>query len=164
MEESMNITGRPRKTCGTVFARRKSAFWWVRYRDAEGHPVRESTGTTDRQEAERFLRERLDARDDGILPTVLTSKNLTFGEWAEWFLENRSKPPFRAEKTHLQNLRIVELFKPSLGNSRLIDITAEMIEKHLRWRLKTGRKAHTTFGVQYRDTMKPTTVHQEFRV
>jgi len=64
------------------------------------------------------LRERLDARDDGILPMVLTSKNLSFGEWAEWFLENRSKPPFRAEKTHLQNLRIVELFKPTLGNSR----------------------------------------------
>jgi len=160
----MSITGRPRKTCGTVFARKKSAFWWIRYRDIDGHLVKESTGTKDRQEAERFLRERLDARDDGILPAVLTSKNLTFGEWAEWFLENRSKPPFRAEKTHLQNLRIVQLFKAAFGDSRLIDISAEAIEKHLRRRLESGRKVHTTFGVQYRDTIKPMTVHQEFRV
>ena len=164
MEESMSITGRPRKSSGTVFARKRSAFWWVRYRDLEGHLVKESTETPDRQEAERFLRERLNDRDDGILPTVLTSKNLTFGEWAEWFLANRSKPPFRAEKTHLQNLRIVELFKPTFGSTRLIDISAEAIEKHLRRRLESGRKVHTTFGIQYRDPIKPITVHQEFRV
>ena len=40
----------------------------------------------------------------------------------------------------------------------------EAIEKHLRRRLESGRKVHTTFGVQYRDTIKPMTVHQEFRV
>lgn len=55
-------------------------------------------------------------------------------------------------------------FAGTLGNSRLIDITAEMIEKHLRRRLKSRRRVHTTFGVQYRDTVKPITVHQEFRV
>jgi hypothetical protein len=38
-----------------------------------------------------------------------TPENLTFGEWAGWFLEVRSKPPFynRAEGTHRQNLNAV---------------------------------------------------------
>ena len=40
--------------------------------------MQESTATTDRQEAERFLRKRLDARDDGSLSSFLASKNLTF--------------------------------------------------------------------------------------
>ena len=72
-------TGRPRKTGGTVFPRPHSAFWWVRYLNRDGQIVKESAGTTDEQEAERFLRKRLDARDDGQLPTVLAARNLTFG-------------------------------------------------------------------------------------
>ena len=149
----MSTTGRPRKTGGSVFHRPNSVFWWIRYRDREGQILKESTGTEDRQEAERFLRERLDARDDGNLPTVLSSKNLTFAEWAAWFLERRSKPPFRAEKTHLQNLRVVGLLRPVLGDQRLSDITPEAIEQYLSQRLKSGR-----------GTIRPMTVHQEFRV
>ena len=136
----MSKTGRPRKLAGTVFARKVSVFWWTRYRNHEGQIVKESNGTTDRQEAERFLRERLDARDDGNLRAVLAGKNLTFYDWADWFLENRSKPPFRAEKTHLQNLRIVELFRPTFGSQRLPDISSEEIEHYLRRRLTSGRR------------------------
>lgn len=54
-----------------------------------------AAGTTDRDEAGRFLRDRLAARDEGRLPTVLKSKQLTFHQWADWFLERRSKPPLR---------------------------------------------------------------------
>ena len=35
----------------------------------------------DQQEAERFLRDRLDARDEGKLPVILASKNLTFDDF-----------------------------------------------------------------------------------
>src|SRR5215470_7339951 len=105
MEESMS---RPRKRSGTVYPRNDSAFWWISYRNREGQVVQESTGTADRDQAERFLRERLDARDDGVLPTILASMCLTFGEFADWFLEKRSKPPFRARKTHLMNLNAVQ--------------------------------------------------------
>jgi len=159
-----STTGRPRKPAGTVFTRKGSVFWWTRYRNHEGQIVKESTGTTDRQEAERFLRERMDARDDGSLRVVLSSKNLTFDDWADWFLENRSKPPFRAEKTHLQNLRIVELLRPTLGSQRLSDISSEEIEHYLRRRLGSGKRVPTKLGLQYRGTLKPMTVHQEFRV
>src|ERR1035438_437724 len=94
----MSKGGRPRRIEGTVFQREDSQFWQVSYRDQKGEIVRESTGATDRQEAERFLRDRLDARDEGRLSTVLRSKLLTFGQWADWFLERRSKPPFRSEE------------------------------------------------------------------
>jgi len=99
-----------------------------------------------------------------MLPTILASKNLTFGDWADWFLENRSKPPFRAENTHLQNLNAVEMLRPTFGNTRLLDITPEAIEHYLRRRLCEGRRCHTKLGLQHRGTLKPSTVHQEFRV
>jgi len=155
---------RPRKIGGTVYRRKDSAFWWISYRNREGRVVQESTGTADREEADRFLRERLDARDEGILPTVLASKNLTFGEWADWFLENRSKPPFRQENTHLQNLNGVHMLRPTFGNTRLAEITSEAIEYYLRRRLSEGRRCHTKRGLEYRGMLKPSTVHQEFRV
>jgi integrase len=155
---------RPRKTGGTIYLRKDSAFWWISYRDREGQVVQESAGTTDREEAERFLRQRLDARDDGTLPTILSSKSLTFEEWTDWFLKSRSEPPFRAHKTHLMNLNVVGLLKPTFGKLRLRDITPEAIEDYLRRRLSAGRSYHTKDGVQYRGRLKPMTVHQEFRV
>lgn len=79
----MSKRGRPRTTTGAVYQRTGSAFWWARYRDKEGGIRKESTGATDREEAERFLRDRLDARDDGNLPSVLAGKTLTFDGWAD---------------------------------------------------------------------------------
>ncbi|HEV2495723.1 MAG TPA: site-specific integrase [Terriglobia bacterium] len=156
---------RPRKISGTVYPRKDSAFWWITYRNREGQVVQESTGTADRDQAERFLRERLDARDDGVLPTILASKNLTFGEFVDWFLEKRSKPPFRAEKTHLMHLNATQLLRPTFGNTRLLDIAPEAIEDYLRRRLSARRRYRTKLGIRHRaTTVKPMTVHQEFRV
>jgi hypothetical protein len=78
--------GRPRKRSGTVYSRKDSAFWWISYRNRQGRIILESTGTKDRDEAERFLRRRLDDRDEGTLSTILRSKNLIFNEWVDWFL------------------------------------------------------------------------------
>ena len=122
------------------------------------------TGTTDRQKAERFLRDRLDARDEGRLSTVLDSKHLTFMQWAGWFLERRSKPPFRSEGNHQQNLNAMKFLGPVFGEVALSDITAEAIEDYLAERLGSGRRVHTKFGLQLRGTVKPATVHQEFRI
>jgi hypothetical protein len=110
--------------------------------------IRESTGTTDRQKAERFLRDRLDARDEGRLSTVLDSKHLTFMQWADWFLERRSKPPFRSEGNHQQNLNAMKFLGPVFGEVALSDITAEAIEDYLAERLRSGRRVHTKFGLQ----------------
>ena len=75
------------------------------YRDRNGKPVRESTNTADWQEAQRKLRERLQARDDKILEVVRKGEQLQFVDWVDFFLENYSKPPIRAEKTHAANER-----------------------------------------------------------
>jgi hypothetical protein len=51
------------------------------------------------------LRERLQARDDNILDVVKKGETLSYGQWADFFLKNYSKPPVRAEKTHATNNR-----------------------------------------------------------
>ena len=160
----MSRSGRPSNLAGTVFSRRESAFWWIRYPNREGEKVRESTGTTDREEAERFLRARLDARDEGRLPTVLSGKNLTFDELADWFLERRSRPPFRSENTHAQNVNALKHLRPAFGQLFLSDITPEAVEDYLHHRLNTDRKIRTKLGVRSGGFLKPSTVHQEFRV
>jgi integrase len=164
MEESMSRKGRPGKAEGTVYARKKSVFWWVRYRNREGEIVKESTGTQNREEAERFLRERLDARDDGTLPILLTSKTLTFDQWADWFLERRSKPPFRSEMTRAQNLNALKHLRPAFGEALLADIAPAAIEDFLWRRLDSEKCVRTKLGVRHLGKLKPATVHQEFRI
>ena len=61
---------RPSKHDGAVFRRNDGKILWIRYRDREGNRVRESTFTEDWPEAQRKLRERLQARDDKILEIV----------------------------------------------------------------------------------------------
>ena len=160
----MSRKGRPRKTEGTVFQRNKSVFWWVRYRDHSGQILKESAGTTDREEADHFLRARLAARDEGTLPMILSGKILTFSEWGDWFLERRSKPPYREEKTHLQNMNAIKLLTATFGTTPLSEITSEAIENHLRRRLNSDRCVRTKLGVRRLGKLKPSTVHQELRV
>jgi integrase len=160
----MAKNGRPHRIDGGLFRRQDSQFWQVWYRYRKGEIVRESTGTADEQQAERFLRGRLDARDDGRLPAALGSKRLTFNEWADWFLERRSKPPFRSEGTHRQNTNALKFLRPAFGRLPLADITSEAVEDHLAARLQEGRRIHTKRGIEYRGKLKPATVHQEFRV
>lgn len=161
MEESM---ARPRNSEGAVYPRKESAFWWVRYPDSKGKTQRESTGTADKEEAERFLRARLDARDEGKLDSVLKGKTLTFGEWADWFLEYRSKPPFRSPNTHAQNLNTLKHLRPAFGNTLLSEIRTESIENYLRERLDADKYVRTNFGLRRLGKLKPYTVHQELRV
>jgi len=154
--------GRPQRPI--IFQRKKSTFWWIRYRDRDGKLHKESTGTPDERIAEQILQERLKARDEGKLPILFASRKLTFGEWLDWYLETRSKPPLRAQKTHEQNLNAAKYLRPVFGELPLSEITAEAIEDYIRKRLHSKRKVHTKLGVQFRDTIKPVTVHQEYRV
>jgi hypothetical protein len=65
----------------------------MRYRDRDGKRRLESTGTEDWHEANRVLRDRLQARDNNSLDIVRKGEQLTFNDWADFFLENYSKPP-----------------------------------------------------------------------
>lgn len=75
------------------------------YFDRSGKRIRESTFTEDWQEANKKLRERLGARDNRVLEIVRKGEQMGFEPWGDFFLENYSKPPIRAAKTHNANLR-----------------------------------------------------------
>jgi hypothetical protein len=75
------------------------------YRDRDGKRQRESTNTDDWEEAQKRLRERLLARDSNTLQSFRKGEQLAFAQWSEYFLAAFSKPPIRAQKTHLSYTR-----------------------------------------------------------
>lgn len=155
---------RARKYDGVVYRRAGTQIWWIRYRDRQGIARRESSQTADWQEANKKLRERLQARDDNLLEVVRKGETLVFGQWADQFLENYSKPPVRAEKTHEANQRCMKHLKAAFGTSRLVDITADSIELYLRDRLRQRVTVKAKLGCRQLGAIKATTVHQEYRV
>ena len=155
---------RPSKHDGVVYRRDDSKIWWIRYRDKSGDRHLESTGTEDWDEAQRRLRERLQARDNRTLEVVRRGEQLTFQDWADSFMENYSKPPIRAQKTHEANERAMKHLRATFGSWRLVDVTADDIEQYLRARLKKRARVKTKGGFRELGILKATTVHQEFRV
>ena len=156
---------RPSKHDGVIYQRNDSKIWWMRYRDRDGRRRLESTHTEDRQEAQRALRERLNARDENTLDIVRKGESLTFGEWADFFLEHYSKPPIRALKTHAANKSAVKTLRKAFGRMPLIQINPLQIEAHLRARLQQRKTVRRKGGVaELAKSVKPTTVHQEYRV
>jgi integrase len=136
----------------------------MRYRDTFGTRHLESTGTEDWNEAQRRLRERLQARDNRTLEVVRRGEQLTFRDWGDWFMENYSKPPIRAPKTHEANERAMKHLQGTFGSWRLVDVTADDIEQYLRARLMKRAHVKTKDGFRELGLLKATTVHQEFRV
>ncbi len=155
---------RPSKHDGVVYKRNDSSIWWMRYRDKTGCRRLESTNTTDWDEAQRQLRERLQARDNNTLDVLRKGKELAFNDWADFFLENYSKPPIRAEATHEANQTALKSLRAVFGTMKIPDIDATKIEIHLRQRLQQRKRVRRKAGVVELGTLKPTTVHQEFRV
>ena len=87
---------RPSKHDGVLYKRDGSQFWWMRYRDRTGQRRQEPTGSSDWHEAQRKLRERLQARDDNILEIVRKGETLLFRDWADFLM----KPSSNKLQTH----------------------------------------------------------------
>jgi integrase len=155
---------RPRRLEGRVFRKEDSRFWWMAYRDRHGERQRESTNTEDKEEAHRVLRERLQARDANTLPMLRKGERITLSQWSVHFLEGFSKPPIRAAKTHLSYCRVVKHVNAQLGDALLVDLTADMIESYLRRRLDDRVEVRRKAGKVSKGLVKPSTVHQEYRV
>ena len=155
---------RPKRHDGVVYKRSDSNIWWMRYRDKTGCRRLESTNRTDWDEAQKQLRERPSARDDNTLDIVRKGKQTTFDEWADFFLENYSKPPMRAASTHVSNKAALRTLRPVFGQLKLGEIDSSLIEAHLRNRLRQRRIVHRKVGVVELGVLKASTVHQEFRV
>src|ERR1700691_4467460 len=96
-----------------------------------------------------MLRTRLEARDGNVLQVVRKGQSLSFGGWADFFLENYSKPPVRQPGTHVANLRCVQHLKKAFATRRLIDVGPDEIELYLRERLRQRVKIRV--GKGYRE-------------
>jgi len=155
---------RPLKHDGGLYKREGSKIWWMRYRDKDRIRHRESTLTEDWTEAQKCLRARLQARDNNTLPALRRGRDLAFGEWADFYLENFSRPPFRAPKTHEVNERALKHLRAMFENTKLAELTADDIEMYLRGRLKQHVMVKAKDGFVKKGVLKPTTVHQEMRV
>jgi len=155
---------RPKKHDGVVYKRKETNVWWIRYRDRDGLRRMETTNTTDWDEAQMILRERLTARDANTLAGIRRGKQTTFDEWADYFLENYSAPPIRTKATHVANMAALRTLRPAFRSRTLADIDSAAIEEHLRNRLRQRRIVHRKEGTVELGLVKPTTVHQEFRV
>ena len=149
---------------GVVYRRNGTAIWWIRYRDRNGNARRESSQSADWHEAQKKFRDRLQARDDNVLEVTRKGETLAYGQWADFFLENYSKPPVRAEKTHEANKRCTKHLKAAFATRRLVDITADSIEMYLRDRLRQRVRVKVKLGYKQLGAIKATTIHQEFRV
>ena len=104
------------------------------------------------------------ARDDKILEVVRKGEQLQFSDWADFFLENYSKPPIRAEKTHEANERGACTSSRRSGRGRLEtspSMTSSCIfESGFRREFRSGPLAVSL----KKDRLKPATVHQELRI
>jgi len=155
---------RPVKHDGSLFKRTGSKIWWMQYRDKAGQRQRESTGTEEWTEAQQRLRERLQARDNNTLSALRRGQDLTFGDWADFYLENFSRPPFRAPKTHEINQRALKHLGAMFKETKLAELTADDIEMYLRRRLTERVMVKAREGFIPKGLLKATTVHQELRV
>ena len=99
-----------------------------------------------------------------MLALVRRGQQLRFHEWADFFLEHYSRPPFRSGKTHAANQNALKHLKPVFGVQTLAAIGAEEVEGYLRWRLRQQKRVRTGAGYRELGLVKPATVHQEFRV
>jgi integrase len=156
--------GRQRKHDGGVYKRSDGAILWMWYRDRGGERQQESTETSDWEEAHRRLRQRLEERDSNTLAILRKGEQLGFREWSEFFLENYSHPPIRAEKTHEANMRAIKHLNAVFGEVKLVEFVPDEIELYLRSRLRQRVKIQTLGGLIEKEQLKPSTVHQEFRV
>ena len=77
---------------------------------------------------------------------------------------NYSQPPIREPKTHEGNGRAVKHLLDSFSSKPLAALTADEIELYLRIRLRQKVRRQTLEGFIELATIKPATVHQEFRV
>ena len=111
----------PSKHDGIIYRRNDSKVWWMRYRDRDGSRRMETTHTEDWHQANQQLRERLQARDNNTLDTLRKGEQVTFEKWAEYFLENYSRPPIRAAKTHEANMTALNSLLPAFGKLKLGD-------------------------------------------
>lgn len=85
---------------------------------------------------------------------IRKGKETTFNERADFFLENYSKPPIRAEGTHAANQTALKSLRPVFGSMKIADIDATQIAVHLRRRLQQKKKVRRKAAIAELGTLR----------
>lgn len=126
---------------GSIYKQKNSSVWWVKYY-RNGKPYRESTKTTDKDQAKQFLNKRLGEIATGTFYGP-ASERITVAGLAEDFLRdyriNRKKSLDDAEARWELHL------KPFFGDLKAVNITSDLIARYVDERQK-AKAANATIN------------------
>jgi hypothetical protein len=130
------------KSPGRVFQRKGSSYWWIGY-SLDGQEYRESTHTTDLQQAEKFLKHRL--RQVGaaqlriaefITPRMekVRVSELLDALADDYQLRGKASAQFRSSLKYVRE---------AFGHWRALVLTAEKVDDYIKEQLEANWKPAT---------------------
>ncbi len=120
---------------GTVYKRRDSVNWYIGYPDGRGGTRYESSGTPDKPKADRLLRQRLRALDEGRAPNPDLHK-LGWGTLQSWVLSDYENNNLKSLTSARSRFRL-HLF-PFFQAMKLMAITTARVREYQTERLYQG--------------------------
>ena len=118
-----------------LYRRRGSPHWWIRYSDANGRIMRESSGTSEKKLARAILGKKKTLVAEGRHLDKKQVLKTTFYElctqyWQLWGQHKRMKG--------LSNM--IEIWKQSFGNVPLEELTQKRVEQFLTWGMESEKR------------------------
>ncbi len=133
----------PTVSRGTLYLQKRSENWFIKFY-VDGVAKRETAGTPNREEAEAFLRRRIEEAERGLYRDI--GQRITFAQMKELLLRNYAFKQNRTDPT-----RFVDQLARSFGDLLGEEITEDRIAAHSRMRLEA-------------DHAKPATLHRELAI
>ncbi len=128
---------------GRVFKRKNSNNWWISYCH-RGKEYRETSGSTDRKQAEKLLKQRLQeigADRLGLKRFVGPAQDrVTVGELLDTLEQGYRLQEGRAMPQFLAHLRPISA---AFGDRRAVDVTEEVADRYITQRLEEGKAPAT---------------------
>jgi integrase len=130
-----------RAKAGSLYKQAKSPYWWVKfYIPGQVKPIRESTGTTNADEAQRFLHRRLGEVATGAFVS-LEPERVKVNELLA-MLEEDYENNGRGSAKQLQS-RLKQHLRPFFGQLKAATVGTRQISGYITKRKKAGAKNAT---------------------
>ena len=116
----------------------RGRIWWICYQGLDGQMHRETSGTDKIKDAERLLRKRKSAIDEGQEPEIKKIKNYSFKELAHEYLKWCKR-----QKSFDSKKYIVKQLVNKFGNCKLRKLSALALEQYQTELLQNDKKPAT---------------------